>query len=138
MHAERWHAPRLSLYESLHEPEGLQQLAPPHTKGYLLKWDLDITRFHTEDLVCSPSRLICLAHHIYAVGLLTVLLEHRAKHQRNMHPNTCLVLLELEAHSSEFRKIVLTRNAAASHQHHCRLIHVVCECTHVCLLLLYV
>ncbi len=51
MHAERWHAPRLSLYESLREPEGLQQLAPPHNKGYLLKWDLDITRFHTEDLV---------------------------------------------------------------------------------------
>lgn len=57
MLAERWHAPRLSLYESLREPEGLQQLAPPHSKGYLLKWDLDITRFHTEDLVCSPSRL---------------------------------------------------------------------------------
>ena len=57
MLAERWHAPRASLYESLREPEGLQQLAPPHSKGYLLKWDLDITRFHTEDLVCSPSRL---------------------------------------------------------------------------------
>ena len=53
MHAERWHAPRLNLYESLREPEGLKQLAPPHNKGYLLKWDLDITRFHTEDLVRS-------------------------------------------------------------------------------------
>ncbi|DBB04290.1 TPA: hypothetical protein ACH3X1_012787 [Trebouxia sp. C0004] len=48
---EGWHAPRLSLYESLREPEGLQHLAPPHSKGYLMKWDLDITRFHTEDLV---------------------------------------------------------------------------------------
>ena len=49
--AERWHAPRSSLFDSLREgPDGLREL-PRHSKDYLLKWDLDITRFHTEDLV---------------------------------------------------------------------------------------
>ena len=49
--AERWTEPRCSLFDSLQEmPERLSG----HKKSYLLKWDLDITRFHTEDLV-HPS-----------------------------------------------------------------------------------
>ena len=51
--AERWAAPRLSLFDSLKEAPQPER-APPKKKGYLLKWDLDITRFHTEDLVCHP------------------------------------------------------------------------------------
>ena len=53
--AERWAAPRLSLFDSLREGP-LPECTPPKKKGYLLKWDLDITRFHTEDLVRPSQR----------------------------------------------------------------------------------
>ena len=72
------------------------------------------------------------------VDLLTVLMKGSAKHHRNMQLNIGLVLLELEAHSSELTETRLLCNAAASHQHLCRLKHVLCVCTHVCLLLLCV
>lgn len=50
--AERWHAPRLSLHESLLElPEGHLQNGPAASKEPLFRWDLDITRTSTEDLV---------------------------------------------------------------------------------------
>jgi len=55
-----------------------------------------------------------------------------------MQPNTCIVLLYSEMYSRECRKIVLMCNAAASHQHHCRVIEVLCDHTHVCLLSLSV
>lgn len=58
--AERWAAPRLSLFDSLKEGPSPER-APPQKKGYLLKWDLDITRFHTEDLVCRPWHHPCAA-----------------------------------------------------------------------------
>lgn len=50
--AERWHAPRLSLHESLLEfPDRRLQNGPAASKEPLFKWDLDITRTSTEDLV---------------------------------------------------------------------------------------
>ena len=59
--AERWTVPRLSLFDSLREAPLLER-APPQKKGYLLKWDLDITRFHTEDLVCHFQGLAPFVH----------------------------------------------------------------------------
>lgn len=56
--AERWHAPRLSLHESLLEfPERRLQNGPGASKEPLFKWDLDITRTSTEELVRAADPL---------------------------------------------------------------------------------
>ena len=62
MFAERWQAPRLSLHDSLLEFPGRHlQNGPAHSKEPLFKWDLDITRTGTEDLV-GISHLLCISH----------------------------------------------------------------------------
>jgi len=95
--AEKWHAPRLSLYDSLREPDSLQQLAPAHSKDYLLKWDLDITRFHTEDLVCHQNLQL---FHRPLVCMLAVAISHLLL---TALPGCCCSL-----HAEEVQKVLQT------------------------------
>lgn len=89
--AERWAAPRLSLFDSLREAP-LPERAAPQKKGYLLKWDLDITRFHTEDLVCPSQRPASLVQ--WEQLLVLAACQMAAKQHKHSLPHTAACALE--------------------------------------------